>query len=105
MSQKKAHKENLKWFVLCLVCLFAAFFVAKVKADDGYRLWLRYDQLSSRRVKSVAVEGNSATFDLIRGELSHVKVDDRDGPAVVVGLPQTSTLIRKLQWDSELKKL
>ena len=92
-----------------------------VKADDGYRLWLRYDALPARsaemyrgRVKSIAVQGHSATFDLIRAEFSQscasllgtqVAVGERDDASVVVGLPQTSTLIRKLQWEPELKRL
>jgi alpha-glucuronidase len=90
-----------------------------VKADDGYRLWLRYDELPSSntyraRIKSISVHGKSATFDLIRSELSHgcsgllgksIKVEDRDDASVVVGIPQTSALIRKLQWESELKSL
>jgi alpha-glucuronidase len=102
VSHKKAQKAPKIWFLI--LCLFVALFVAEVKADDGYRLWLRYDQLSSRHVKSILVQGDSATFDLIRGELSHVKVGEGDA-SVVVGLPQTSTLIRKLHWDSELKQL
>ena len=111
----RAHKEKFHWFVLCLLCLF----VANVKADDGYRLWLRYDQLPSAntyrsRIKSISVQGKSATFDLIRRELSQgcsgllgtrVEVGERDDASVVVGLPQTSTLIRKLGWESELASL
>jgi len=96
-------------------------FCGCIKGDDGYRLWLRYDQLPSHaanvyreRIKSIAVQGNSATFDLIRDELRQgcvgllgtpVTVEDRDNASVVVGLPQTSTLIRKLQWEPELKSL
>ena len=94
---------------------------AWVKADDGRRLWLQYDQLPLRsadryrqRIKSIAVQGNSATFDLIRGELSQgcagllgaaVVVGDRDDASVVVGLPQTSNVVRKLRWEAELEKL
>ncbi len=94
---------------------------ATVKADDGYRLWLRYDQLPSQslkryreRIKSIAVQGQSATFDSIRRELSlgctgllgrTVVVSDRDDASVVVGLPQTLTLIRKLGWEADLKNL
>ena len=67
-----------------------------------------------QRIKSIAVQGKSATFDVIRRELSlgcagllgtPVVVGDRDDASVVVGLPQTSTLIRKLQWEAELKRL
>lgn len=52
-----------------------------VKADDGYRLWLRYDQISTR-IKSIEVHGKSATFDVIRDELSHVV--DHDGKFSIV---------------------
>ncbi len=102
---------------LVLFVLFCGY----VKADDGYRLWLRYDRLPGpmlesyrQRVTSIAVQGTSATFDVIRAELSHgcagllgtpVKVEDRGDASVVVGLPQTSPLIRKLQWETALEKL
>ena len=92
-----------------------------VSADDGYRLWLRYEQLPSQsldvyrqQIKSIAVQGQSATFDAIRRELSSgcagllgtpIVVGDRDDASVVVGLPQTSPLIRRLRWEAELKKL
>jgi alpha-glucuronidase len=89
--------------------------VANVKADDGYRLWLRYEPLPHREsIKSIAVHGKSATFDVIRDELSQgckgllgapVVVGDSDDASVIVGLPQTSTFIRKLQWEAELNKL
>ena len=120
MSHKKApkaQKANIHWFVLCLLCLF----VTSVKADDGYRLWLRYQQLPSRsldqyrpRIKSIAVHGESATLNVIRAELGEgclgllgvpIEIGDRDDASIVVGLPQTSTLIRKLRWDLELKNL
>ena len=121
MSHEKAQKAqkiflhgftSIVLFVLLCGC---------VKADDGYRLWLRYDQLPSRSldryrelIKSIAVEGKSATFDFIRDELSQgcagllgmpVAVGIRDDASVIVGLPQTSTLIRKMQWEPELKNL
>ena len=95
--------------------------ITSVKADDGYRLWLRYEQLPAkstneyrRQIKSIAVQGTSPAFDVIRRELSlgcagllgiPVVVGDRDDASVIVGLPQTSRLIRKLRWQAELKKL
>jgi alpha-glucuronidase len=60
------------------------------------------------------VQGKSATFDAVRRELSvgcagllgtPIVVGDRDEASVVVGLPETSTLIRKLRWEAELKSL
>jgi len=99
--------EKKSFIILCFLCLF----VANVKADDGSRLWLRYDQLTSRhigrRVGSIAVQGQSATFDVIRRELlgAGIVVVNSDGASVVIGLPQTSTFIRKLGWEPELQKL
>ncbi|HEU4930755.1 MAG TPA: alpha-glucuronidase family glycosyl hydrolase, partial [Pyrinomonadaceae bacterium] len=67
-----------------------------------------------QNIKSIAVQGKSATFDVIRRELSAgcagllgtpIVVGDRDEASVVVGTPQTSNLIRKLGWDVELKSL
>jgi alpha-glucuronidase len=105
----------MKSFVLLVL------FCGYVNADDGYRLWLRYEPLPARsmemyrqRIRSIAVQGQSATFDVIRGELSRggagllgtrVEVGSRDDASVVIGLPQTSTLIRKLRWEPALKNL
>jgi alpha-glucuronidase len=101
--------------LLVLLCGFTG----RVVADDGYRLWLRYEQLPSSsvnvyrdRIKSIAVQGQSPAFDAIRRELSlgcagllgtPVVVGDRGDASVIVGLPQTSSVIRKLNWDAELK--
>jgi alpha-glucuronidase len=78
-------------------------FAQTVKADDGYRLWLRYDQIQT---KTIAVEGKSATLDAIRDELERAGARIvNDKASVVVGLPGTSSLIRKLNWESDLKRL
>jgi alpha-glucuronidase len=106
---------------LALIVLFATATIAN--AEDGYRLWLRYDPLPTRtieiyqtRVTELVVPGNSATLDAIRTELvngcsgllgSPVPARDhveRDG-AVVVGTPRSSTLIAGLNWQRELMAL
>ena len=118
MSHKNAQKAVLHGFNFLLVFVL---FCGSVKADDGYRLWLRYEPLPApfvekyrSRIDSVSVQGKSPTFDVIRSELSQgctgllgttIVVGDRDDASVIVGTPQTSTLIRNLQWDAELKKL
>ncbi|HEV8186843.1 MAG TPA: alpha-glucuronidase family glycosyl hydrolase, partial [Pyrinomonadaceae bacterium] len=80
---------------------------------------MRYEKLPSadtyrQSIRSIAVQGKSATFDVIRRELSFgcagllgspLVVGDRDEASVVVGLPQTSSLIGKLRWEAELKSL
>ncbi len=105
-----------KCALLCVV-----FFAQTVKADDGYRLWLRYEQLPSRslenyrqRVKSITVQGKSDTFDAIRRELTvgcsgllgtQIEVKDDEQASVVIGSPQTSSLVRRLNWGPDLKRL
>src|SRR6266487_5184644 len=61
-----------------LACFAVALFLqgAPAQAEDGYRLWLRYDSLPRNtidayrpHVTSLAVQGNSPTFEAIRTEL------------------------------------
>lgn len=59
---------------LAVIILCATGTIAK--AEDGYRLWLRYDPLPTKtieiyqtRVTELVVPGNSATLDAIRTEL------------------------------------
>jgi alpha-glucuronidase len=92
-------------------------------ADDGYRLWLRYDRLPQRaiddyrpRITSVVVPGRSATFEAIRAELvdglsgllghpvSVAGDVDRDG-AIVVGTPKSSPIVAGLGWGERLAEL
>jgi len=108
------------FLTLSLIALLPPLSVA---AEDGYRLWLRYDQLPRRmsdayrpRVASVVAPGKSATFDAIRTELVNgcagllggpvpVAEDvDRDG-AVVVGTPKSSPFIAGLKWERQLAGL
>ncbi len=64
-----------KQFLLC--CFLVAGFAAR--ADDGYRLWLRYDKISSitllnkykTAVQFPFVYGQSATTDIIKDELNN----------------------------------
>jgi alpha-glucuronidase len=105
--------------VTLFVCVLLL--VRTVRADDGYRLWLRYEPLPAatlnvyrQQLKSISVQGKSTTFEVIRNELrlgsagllgAAIEVGDGDDASVVVGLPETSTLIRKQRWDGELKRL
>jgi alpha-glucuronidase len=108
-----------KAFVPFVLLCGLLFFAQSVKADDGYRLWLRYDQLPSvdayrQRIKSISVQGKTETFDAIRRELSAgcagllgtpTVVGDRDDASVIVGVPESSAFIRKLRWETDLKNL
>ncbi|QQS49461.1 MAG: alpha-glucuronidase [Acidobacteriota bacterium] len=92
-----------------------------VSAEDGYRLWLRYDPLPEKtiegyrpRIASLVIPGESPTLRAIRAELSRgfsgllrhqiplSEAVDHDG-AVLIGTPQTSPIIAGLRWDRELR--
>jgi alpha-glucuronidase len=117
VSHQKAQKAQKMFLYGVKLFVLLVLFCGCVKADDGYRLWLRYEPLPPRslpRIETISVQGTSATFDVIRSELSQgcsgllgrtIEAGNRDDASVVVGLPQTSTLIRKLRWQPELKNL
>jgi alpha-glucuronidase len=92
-------------------------------AEDGYRLWLRYEPLPEQMIKvyrpyttSLVAPGDTATLEAIRAELGNgclgmlgnslpgSKDVDRDG-AIVVGTPETSPLIAGLNWQKTLADL
>lgn len=110
------------WFI-ALAAIVILFSGATARAEDGYRLWLRYDPLPKQvidayrhRITSIVVPGKSTTFAAIRKELSDgcagllgspVPVEeevDRDG-AVVVGTPKSSPFIARLKWERQLAQL
>jgi len=109
--------------LVCAAVALQLFAGAAAKADDGYRLWLRYDPLPANvvkgyraRVSSIVVQGESPTLDAVRTELvegcagllgSSVPLAEkveRDG-ALVVGTPQSSPLINGLKLERELTAL
>jgi alpha-glucuronidase len=112
-----------RWSMVCLTIVVCLCTVATTRAEDGYRLWLRYDSLPQasvkayrQRVNAIVVQGRSATCDAIRRELTDgcsgllgnaVKVADKadeDG-AVIVGTPKASPLIAGLKWAKQLAEL
>ena len=107
------------------LCLFIAAFALPitVAAEDGYRLWLRYDPIPKElieayrpRVTSIVAPGGSATIEAVRNELSNgcsgllggavtvAEKIERDG-AIVVGTPKSSPLIAGLKWERQLAQL
>ncbi|HEV3469471.1 MAG TPA: alpha-glucuronidase family glycosyl hydrolase [Pyrinomonadaceae bacterium] len=99
------------------------FACATAKAEDGYRLWLRYERLPRQaveqyrpRVTTLVVQGESRTLDAVRAELAGgcagllgapvplADTVERDG-ALVVGTPRSSPLIAGLGWARQLAAL
>ncbi len=92
-----------------------------IRAEDGYRLWLRYHPLPAQsiesyrtRITSLVIQGDSPTLQAIRSELSQgcsgllgyqvppADIIDRDG-AIVVGTPKSSSIIAGLKLDRQLQ--
>src|SRR5678815_3519864 len=110
--------------LLPLVILY--FMAGLARAEDGYRLWLRYDPIPSADrsayteiVKQVLVPGSTDILDAVRSEmttacrsllgsqvdvLSTESIDGRAG-TVVVGTPASSSVISSLNLQGELSRL
>ncbi|MBN2368874.1 MAG: alpha-glucuronidase [Vicinamibacteria bacterium] len=94
-----------------------------VRAEDGHRLWLRYDALDDaardpyrRSVSAVVVQGQSPAARILRDELKQglsgllgepVPVSNKASSpgAVLAGTPDNSPLIASLGWEKELRRL
>lgn len=104
---------------LLALLLFAA---SAVSAEDGYRLWLRYEQVPPSmlaeyrsRITSAIVEGRSPSAEIIKNELRNglngllgtsvplAEKVERDGAIVVV--TSNSSLINGAQWKQQLMAL
>jgi alpha-glucuronidase len=122
-SNRETQYKTSRTFIAAVGLLLQVAFAGNVRAEDGYRLWLRYDQLSPQvqqvyapLVSSLLVPGNSSTNSAILQELRDgcsgllgrnipVVADvDRDG-TVLVGTPKSSTHIANLKWDQKLADL
>jgi len=117
-------KMKLRRFPILIASLLIAVQLSialPVSAEDGYRLWLRYDPQPEKtiegyrpRIASLVIPGESPTLRAIRAELSRgfsgllrhqiplSEAVDHDG-AVLIGTPQTSPIIAGLRWDRELR--
>src|SRR5436190_10719048 len=121
MISERKHDRPVIVGVLVVLLVFAESIATR--ADDGYRLWLRYDKLPDgaikqlqTRITSIVVSGESPTSGAIRSELTEafaglmattppsVKTVTKNG-ALVVGTPATSTLIAGLKWNQQLSDL
>jgi alpha-glucuronidase len=110
-------------FFFWFFAVFQLVSAAGGKADDGYRLWLRYERLPEkvigeyrRHISEIVAPGESPTLKAVRNELSDgcagllsisvpvVAEVERDG-ALVAGTPKSSEAVASLKLDGELSKL
>jgi len=107
-----------------LVTIIATLMIAgtsSVHAEDGYRLWLRYEKVTpaklraySNQITSVVVAGTSATSNVVRAELRlalsgllgrNVAIDSQGGGRkLIVGTPTTSSIIANANLSAQLAK-
>ncbi len=63
--------------IFLIFVLTVLFIISNTKADDGYRLWLKYDLISNQQklneykglIKAIEIEGKSPTIDAAKHEL------------------------------------
>lgn len=116
-------RKYLVLFAFCIAFASCLFVGAEAKADDGSRLWLRYESLPVQKadayrklLTTVVAPGNSATQVAIREELvrassgmlgNKLATENsvvRDG-AIVVGTPKNCPAIANLKLDTQLATL
>ncbi len=116
--------KKLPQRILLVLMFVAGLGIQNLAADDGYRLWLRYDKISNNEVlqeyrssvQEVILNDNSETFSLIKQEISNglngllgkdisVNTSISDNRALVIGTPSNSKIISSLNLDDKLKRI
>jgi len=115
---------NIRYNRLLLAALLIFLVSPCLRADDGYRLWLRYDKISNpalladyrSQFKTYCLEARFATAAAIKDELTtgikgllgteigKVSSIQKDG-TVLIGTSQNSATIRGLDFSKQLKRL
>ncbi len=123
--EAQVRSRPLGLLLTCWMCAAAPLIATRAAvAEDGYRLWMRYDPVESadrraeyaRAAGQAVVQEASETGRVIRSELAAglsgltgtavpVAGELAAGPpggVVVVGTPAGSPLVRSLNWDADL---
>ncbi len=115
--------KSRKRFIASLAVATVVLLGTIADAEDGYRLWLRYDRLPEHAINDyqrclteLIAPGGSPTLNAIRAELisgcegllgkapSVAGKVIEDG-ALIVGTPRSSRLIADLRWEPQLERL
>ncbi|MBX3240909.1 MAG: alpha-glucuronidase [Chitinophagaceae bacterium] len=106
-------KKNIVTVIVLLLCI-------SVLAEDGYRLWLRYDKISDpavlksyrNHIGSIVLPGSSATLSIARNELQdnlrtlldrNIPVVEKiKGKSIVAGTPASSLFVRQFLEERNL---
>ncbi|MBN1950731.1 MAG: alpha-glucuronidase [Bacteroidales bacterium] len=98
--------------------------IMTLHAEDGYRLWLRYEKISNEALineynealEQLVVEGSSETCAAIKAELElalegmlgkevHFADKPTSGNVLIIGTPASSAMIRSLKAENKLQDL
>ena len=110
--------------LLLTISLSVLFSVDNAAAEDGYRMWLRYDQVEDRQkleqyrnlLQQVVIHDESGIMSAAKEEIdrglkglletpvSFESSASSDG-ALIIGTPQNSEEIAELGWDSDLQQV
>jgi alpha-glucuronidase len=107
---------------LIIFCLVGA--SLRTQAEDGYRLWLRYDRIADsgkvreykESIRAVVLNSQSATGSVIKQELGlalagllgeniPIEKDFRSSGTVLIGSPGSSPVIKSLKLENQLLPL
>jgi alpha-glucuronidase len=110
----------MKKIVLIIFILFTLIIEHTLHADDGYRLWLKYDEISNplrlqtykKLIKGWMIFGESSTMAVVKKELytglegllgsAVPEVDSLNDGVVIAGIYQSSPLLEKLNLSNRL---
>jgi len=117
----KVKRINNSFIPLVFLLLLISF---KAVAEDGYRLWLRYDRIADGNklkeykedIKAIRFPGDSPTLKAAREELTEgvtgllglpVKFTGKleKSGTLIVGTPESSSLIKSISLGDKLKKV
>lgn len=118
------HFKKITLFTFCFIFFLTGslFVPSDSKADDGYRVWLRYDLIQDEaklaqyrsHFQNVFIQGDSPTTNAVRSELkdglggllgrtpNFMDHADMEG-SLIVGTPENSTVISSMNLESELR--
>lgn len=106
--------------IIIIIFLFSALIMHTLHADDGYRLWLKYDQISNplklqtykKLIKGWMCFGESSTMAVAKKELhtglegllgsTVPEVDSLVNGIVIAGIYKSSPLLKKLNLSNRL---
>lgn len=108
---------------ICLLLITIVLFSGSVIAEDGYRMWLKYDLITSQthlsqyqeKLGSIYLPGDSQTTDAIRNELKmavsgllgtdYNHTGSEHSASLIISKPINSTLVRSAVSETDLSAI